>query len=184
MSDADQLKADPTGSSLWTFAVDLYGAPGVAEACLALQDRHRCDVNVVLFAAWMGAVYRRAIMPDEMAEAVATVQGWHAEIVGPLRSARRRLKSGPPPAPNATSEALCARIKGIELEAERIELAALERFAATWHAGTGAQHDGDTLANLTTAIRCFAAGEPAPEAQELIRIIENRLTHMSAVATE
>ena len=184
MSDADQSKAEPTGASLCTFAVDLYGAPGVAEACLALQDRHRCDVNVVLFAAWMGAVHRRAIMPDEMAEAVASIQGWHAEIVGPLRSARRRLKSGPPPAPDASSEALRARIKGMELEAERIELAALERFAATWHAGPGGQHDGHILANLTTAIRCFAGGEPAPEARELIGTIENGLTHMSAGATE
>jgi uncharacterized protein (TIGR02444 family) len=183
MSDADHPKRKVADASLWAFAVDLYAAPGVPESCLTLQDRHGCDVNVLLFAAWLGAVRKRVLTTAEMSEAACAVQDWHAEIVRPLRGVRRRMKSGPSPAPSETSETLRTYIKSIEIEAERLELAALERLAATWHAETGAQRDGDTLANLTTAIRYFAGGEPAPEARELIRTIENGLTHMSPVAS-
>ncbi|HEX6103216.1 MAG TPA: TIGR02444 family protein, partial [Alphaproteobacteria bacterium] len=38
----------------WSFSVALYGRPGVAPACLALQDRFGCDVNLLLFAIWAG----------------------------------------------------------------------------------------------------------------------------------
>jgi uncharacterized protein (TIGR02444 family) len=184
MSDGGHPQPQGSEASLWAFAVDLYAAPGVAEACLALQDRHGCDVNVLLFAAWMGAVHRGAITPAEMAEAVANVQGWHAEIVRPLRSVRRRLKSGPPPAPEESSESLRARIKGIEIEAERIELAALERLAATGQT-RGPGDGGASLENLTLAVRHFAGIEPDAEALKLIRAIENGLkTRVTSAATK
>ena len=36
----------------WAFSLDVYGRPGVAPACLALQDRHGLDVNLLLFCCW------------------------------------------------------------------------------------------------------------------------------------
>jgi len=37
---------------LWTFCVQHYGRPGVATACLRLQDEHGLDVNMVLACLW------------------------------------------------------------------------------------------------------------------------------------
>jgi uncharacterized protein (TIGR02444 family) len=182
MSDADHPKPKAADASLWAFAVDLYAAPGVEEACLALQDRHGCDVNVLLFAAWMGAVHRRAITPAEMAEAAAKIQDWHAEIVRPLRSVRRRLKSGPSPAPSEISESLRARLKCVELEAERIELATLETLAAIGQTRDSG-HDGESLENLRVAVRHFGGSEPVAEALELIRAIEKGLRMRATFAT-
>jgi uncharacterized protein (TIGR02444 family) len=31
----------------WNFSLELYGGDGVAEACLDLQERRRCDVNIL-----------------------------------------------------------------------------------------------------------------------------------------
>jgi uncharacterized protein (TIGR02444 family) len=152
------------------FAVDLYAAPDVADGCLALQDWHGCDVNVLLFSAWMGVIRHRTMTPAEMAEAAASVPDWHAEIVRPLRCVRRRLKSGPLPMPDGASEALRSRIKSIEIGAERIELAALEMLAAKWHV-RDVVRGGETLKNLRTAVRHFAGGEPVGEALELIQTI-------------
>ena len=36
----------------WAFSLEVYGRPGVAPACLALQDRHGLDVNLLLFCCW------------------------------------------------------------------------------------------------------------------------------------
>jgi uncharacterized protein (TIGR02444 family) len=169
MSEAAHPKAD--AAPLWTFALAVYATPGVADACLGLQDRHGCDVNLLLFAAWMGAAHHWTMTSADMADAAAAVQDWHAEIVRPLRGVRRRLKSGPPPGPNGASEALRTRIKAIEIEAERIELAALEMLAAKWQV-RDMKRSGATLANLEVAVRHFAGGEPSREALELIRAID------------
>jgi hypothetical protein len=61
----------------------------------------------------------------------ALVDGWRAEIVRPLRQLRTRLKTGPSPAPSASTHDLRDRIKSIEIEAERIEL----DMVAGWLAG-------------------------------------------------
>jgi uncharacterized protein (TIGR02444 family) len=180
MSDPEHRGPEPAQGSLWAFAVRVYAAPGVADACLALQDRYGCDVNVLLFAAWIGAVRHRAITPAEMAETITVVQGWHAEIVRPLRDVRRRLKSGPLPAPSETTGALRARIKAVELESERIELVALEQMAAKWHSGLS-DCAGGSSENLKAAVRHFTGGEPSGAALELIRAIEEGVaTSMAA----
>jgi uncharacterized protein (TIGR02444 family) len=41
-------------TGFWDFSVRTYGRPGVAEACLALQNRDGADVNMLMFAAWYG----------------------------------------------------------------------------------------------------------------------------------
>jgi uncharacterized protein (TIGR02444 family) len=171
MSQPEDHAQGAAEGSLWGFAVALYSAPGVADACLGLQDRYGCDVNVLLFAAWVGAVRHGAMTLAEMAEAVAVVQSWHQEIVRPLRDLRRRLKSGPPPAPSESTEGLRTRIKAIELEAERIELAMLEQLAARWAPPLGARGEA-TLENLMAAVRHFIGQEPSDGAVEFIRSIE------------
>src|SRR5262249_36532135 len=47
--------------------------------------------------------------------------------VWPLRALRRRMRTGPDPAPSAASESLRRQIKAAEIGAEQIELAALAR---------------------------------------------------------
>src|SRR3954470_3940357 len=37
----------------WNFSLELYAGEGVAEACLDLQERRGCDVNVLLFCCWL-----------------------------------------------------------------------------------------------------------------------------------
>jgi uncharacterized protein (TIGR02444 family) len=164
-------------TSLWEFAVELYGAPSVGEACLALQDRHGCDVNVILFAAWMGAMRRETFSQSEMAETIASVQSWRDEIVRPLRLIRRRLKSGPPPAPNEGTEQLRTHIKAAELESERTELKQLEAFASK-RAPRSDEPSKASRENVMTAVSLFKGGELDAEARELIEVIQ------SAVATK
>ncbi len=45
----------------WDFSLEVYGAEGVPPACLALQEAHQLDVNIVLFCCWTGATGRGAL---------------------------------------------------------------------------------------------------------------------------
>lgn len=49
----------------WRFSLAVYAAPGVADECLALQERCGIDVNILLFCAWVGGARRILLTPSE-----------------------------------------------------------------------------------------------------------------------
>lgn len=104
------------------FALALYGSEGVADACLHLQNRHDLDVNLVLFAAFVGAERRQRLTTSSLEVARVRVDAWHREVVRPLRVVRQRLKTGPAPAPNDVTARLRGQVQQIEIDAELIEL--------------------------------------------------------------
>ena len=80
------------------FALAVHDIEGVPAACVLLQDRFDLDVNVLLLGAYIG-VQGKTLAAEDVDAARAVVDAWHDEVVRPLRAVRRRLKSGPPPAP-------------------------------------------------------------------------------------
>ena len=73
----------------WTFSLALYGRPGVADACLALQDEQGMDVNLLLYACY-ATVCGQALSEADLRAVDAAVREWRAEMVAPLRALRRR----------------------------------------------------------------------------------------------
>jgi uncharacterized protein (TIGR02444 family) len=117
---------------LWTFSLAVYGRDGVADECLTLQERLQLDVNLLLFAAFVGAVEGVRLEGKDIAVANAAITGWQGEIVRPLRQARRALKPANTDAGNPlheASSALRAQVKLAELEAEKLEQAMLWRWS-------------------------------------------------------
>ncbi|MDP6885033.1 MAG: TIGR02444 family protein, partial [Rhodospirillales bacterium] len=76
----------------WDFSLATYDRPGVAAACLGLQDRHGIDVNMVLFCCWAGASGAGMVDPAAMAAALNAALPWQRDVVVPLRRIRRDLK--------------------------------------------------------------------------------------------
>lgn len=75
----------------WAYSLRLYRRPGVAPACLALQERLGLDVNLLLFCLWTGS--RGIVLASRlMAMAVDVSAMWSGNVVKPLRSVRRFLK--------------------------------------------------------------------------------------------
>jgi uncharacterized protein (TIGR02444 family) len=109
--------AEPEAADFWQFSLAVYGAPDVAEECLALQDGHGLDVNIALFCCWYGWSGRGRLAAGEIAAAEARVAEWTRSVVVPLRSVRRALK--PFAAPAAAT--IRTSVKRLELEAEREE---------------------------------------------------------------
>ena len=116
----------------WRFSLRTYRAPGVQEACLALQDRCGADVNLLLFCGWAGRD-GRAVDESALRSAVGRVGLWQSEVIAPLRLARRELKRQ---AADATVAALAAplrkRVLALELELERIEQSLLAELESQW----------------------------------------------------
>jgi len=151
----------PGASALRTFAVALYDRKVVQAACLALQDVHGLDVNVVLFAAWTGAALGRALEARDARTADEAVAAWRERVVGPLRSVRRDMKSIA--SGLAGGDALRAKVKAVELEAELVELDALDRLGA--EVGEAAAPSSElALANIRTIVTALAREPGGAEA--------------------
>src|SRR3954471_16018638 len=106
----------------WNFSLELYAGEGVAEACLDLQERRGCDVNVLLFCCWLGASGRPTISAERLRAILRVSDVWQAEIVRPLRAVRRLLKDKPwlETLPE-TVDAVRRRVADAELAAEHAE---------------------------------------------------------------
>ena len=134
-------------TAFWDWALDAYARPGVAEACLELQDAHGQNVPLLLWAAWTAQEGRRA----DLAAAARLAQAWETDAVEPLRAVRRVLKQPRAGFDDAAREGLRARIKAVELESERLLMASLEALSAPGPAGAEAR------ARLFEAARAYGA---------------------------
>ena len=140
-------------SALWDYAVALYATPGVAECCLSLQDRRGVDVNLLLFACWLGAIGRDP-GPERLALVRRRAESWQEGLVRPLREARRRLKVELSTAAEPLRAPLTAARAGLaaaELALERGELLQIETSAASPVAGVtgyGPAHAARMLRHL------------------------------------
>jgi uncharacterized protein (TIGR02444 family) len=114
-------------SRFWTFSLTVYGDPVVQKECLDLQDECGTDVNMLLFCAFVGAVYGAVLSDQAMKEACEFVGAWRHEVVIRLREARRALNAFATTSPIASPAArLRTGVKALELEAEHIEQTLLE----------------------------------------------------------
>jgi uncharacterized protein (TIGR02444 family) len=121
-----------------------------------LQERFEIDVNLVLFAAFFGAQEGRTLTPAHIGALADRIDPWHAEVVRPLRAVRKRLKTGPAPAPDARTVELRKQLQRLEIEAEMIELAELDAVGDTLEAAPAV---GDVAARAAAAIDIVVAAK-------------------------
>ena len=147
-----------TDSPFWRFSLRFYALDGVAPACLALQDEGGADVNVLLLLLYL-AEERLLMTAADTGRLDATIAVWREEAVKPLRALRRRLKMGIGGIPPAAAESFRNQIKKVELEAERLEQAFLEREAASLRLAQAQTREAAAEANLS-AYGAFLGGLP------------------------
>ena len=104
---------------LWKGMLDLYAAPGVAQACIELQDACDADVLLLLTAALLSnaGIPLSPVLADQL---VAETRVWRTEVVIPLRTLRRRWRG------LSSAASLREQLKALELDAERTQVCKLQ----------------------------------------------------------
>ncbi len=143
MTDAETKR----GSPFWRFSLHFYRQPGVADACIALQDGCGVDVNILLFFLWL-ATARRCVSPEAAQDVCAKASPWRGDVVAPLRAIRRRLKDGSTLVERGTAEVFRTAVKALELESERLQQEALFALAAGLATENAATIDTAARANV------------------------------------
>jgi uncharacterized protein (TIGR02444 family) len=114
------VSAGGAENPFWRFSLGFYRAPGVADACIALQDQAGVDVNVLLFLLW-NATLKKQMSAAAVRDLDARIGPWRKAAVIPLREIRRALKTPPSVVDAGAAEAFRTRVKAAELEAERLQ---------------------------------------------------------------
>ena len=142
------------GEAFWRFSLDFYARPGVSAACLALQDDHGLDVNLALYACWVGWSGGGRLGAADVATAEQRVASWRGGVIAPLRAARRALKQ-------ENVAALYAEAKALELAAEREAQRRLAAGAPLPHCRSEGERAADARANLLLYLGDGAARQTA-----------------------
>ena len=122
-------QTDNRPSPFWRFSLQFYRQPGVADACIALQEQSGVDVNLLLYLLWH-AQDGRGFTAAEVEAVERRIAPWRESTVVPLRGVRRALKTPPALVKAPAAETFRNRIKAVELEAERLQQEAMYALAA------------------------------------------------------
>ena len=143
-----------TADPFWTFTLGFYGRPGVSPACIALQDRHHSDVNLVLYACWVGLSGRGRLSAADLVTAEETNTPWRMSVIERLRAARRALKEEDRTGPVLE---LYEAAKAAELAAERIAQRRLQMLAPA----EATRAEGERAADAAANLRLYLHGKDA-----------------------
>jgi uncharacterized protein (TIGR02444 family) len=167
VGDAIGLQGD---NPFWRFSLAVYGKPGVADECLALQRRLGTDVNVLLFCAWAGAARGALLSGGDVAEIAELAQPWHDAVVRPLRAVRNGVKAMPE-FEHAEVQMLRKEILAAELHAEQVEQALLfARAVRPWPRDDSPRRE-IIRANVQKVVAHDARGAALPGALSIERLV-------------
>ncbi|KSV74449.1 hypothetical protein N182_27800 [Sinorhizobium sp. GL2] len=146
----------------WDFVTRLYERPGVAAACLALQERHGIDVTLMLFCLWRGSA--EGVIPDgQMGALAAAAREWREATVTQIRVARRWLRQQP------EHERLYRTVLAAEIDCEHGELLMLAQLADI--SGGRRKPATEAMADNLTAFFSELGVEPDEEDRQSIDVI-------------
>ncbi|MEQ9608432.1 MAG: TIGR02444 family protein [Kiloniellaceae bacterium] len=166
----------PEETPFWQFSGTLYARPGVAEACLELQDRHGLDVNLLLFCAWAG-VQGRSFDGGDIGLLRSASRPWHDNVVAPLRAARRWLKQQTA-VPDDLGETFREEVKVLELQAEMLEQLVLYQEIEV---PEGARDAGAAAANLHLYLTRFKPRPTDDDFADLAAILHGACPELAPV---
>jgi uncharacterized protein (TIGR02444 family) len=140
-----QTQAETT--PFWRFSLHFYRHAGVSDACIALQDEQGIDVNLLLFLFWL-ADDGRLLAADEVKKLDDAVRDWRNLTIVPIRDTRRKLKGARTIVDPAAQEVFRNKVKAVELDAERLQQAALFAFTRGGPLGRQAEPPAAARGNI------------------------------------
>jgi uncharacterized protein (TIGR02444 family) len=150
---AEAARGSPEEEEFWRFSLAFYARPGVEKALLLLQDERGIDVDLVLYALWLGACGRGRLDRERLEQAEERVSRLREEVVTPLRALRRRLRAGREPDLHSLYEG----VKRLELAAEKVEQARLAALSGP----AGALGAEEAFADAASGLSFYLGNEEA-----------------------
>ena len=139
-----------TSLKFWQFSLAYYQHSNSAETLLRLQNKYALDINLILFALWVGWIESTALLKDHFQILDSSIANWRDNIIQPLRKLRQTAKAQTALFSNFSDNFL-NMTSDIELEAERICQALLcQEYLNLKNLPKGSNKRGLATTNLDT----------------------------------
>lgn len=157
---------DMPKSEFWDFSLAIYGQPEVSQTCLRLQDDYGANINMLLFACWLGHSRQGRPGVDEWQAMLTRTRHWRERVIRPLRSVRRYLRDEPL-APQSMKE----NVLKSEFDAEHIEQLLLER---EWGADTinVQRSESEAVQDMAANLADYCQADDIEQDDELVALSE------------
>lgn len=146
------------------YCARVYSLDGMKRVCLALQDRHSLNVNLLLAAAWAARHHCR-LTPDRVDELRSAMAPADRDAVQPIRALRRAISRN-----EALDFDLRAGLKRMlvyaEIRAEQAVEAALFEAISSW--------PPDSQTDLRENVLAVAGAE-SPELLQFIALVRDSM---------
>jgi len=119
------------------FSARVYRKPGVADACLFIQERYGLNVNLVLFCLWVADRGGGALTAGQIDTAMRRVIDWEAQVIEPLRAIRKTCRSEALGVPEFLLQMFAPQIETAELGAAQVERLVLASLVPDTGPSTG-----------------------------------------------
>jgi uncharacterized protein (TIGR02444 family) len=113
-----QQKKHIPDHALWRFCYDIYQKPPVEQACLALQEHCKVNVNIVLSCIWWAQQGYGVLSQNQLASLNQLLSSWQQRITWGLRRCRQKIKKDSTP----SWRSLRQHLLQTELLSEKIQL--------------------------------------------------------------
>lgn len=88
----DNSAVAPPENAFWQFSLSIYDDSNIQQACHVFQDTDSANVNLVLYAYWLGYAVKE-LSHDEFTKACASVAHWNQDVTKKMRQVRIYLKN-------------------------------------------------------------------------------------------
>ena len=162
------MLAGEYASSLWAFSLDFYALDGVSARLIEWQDRDDLDVNIVLCLCWhAGRGFNLNV--SALNAMVAAVEPWRVQVIGPVRAARRAIRTEALLGAMPDAEALRKQLLQLELGLERSVQQRLQMFSDSLAKPGAVAIDAPAGERFAHTLSMYAQARKArlPEAEQL-----------------
>lgn len=124
----------------------MYSAPTIERACLHLQDKFACNINILLFCCWIAWRFGVRLDTETLKHLNDAISPFHQNITAPLRTIRLRLAQHAENLSTEVHAALKSYFVSLELQAERVEQIILVSHYASPKVTTDHKINAESLA--------------------------------------
>lgn len=158
-------------SEFWDFSLNVYHRPEVSKLCLDLQDNYGADVNMLLFACWLGHTGRGTVTVSAWRAMILRLTKWREKVIKPLRSVRHMLQDE-----HLAPLSMKEQVFNCEIDAEHIEQLILEKEWGNTRRiiiSDSTRRAKDMLENLVAYLQAENASQDTKLAYRCIRLAKH-----------
>ena len=153
---------------LWRMSLHVFNDGEIADACLGSQRETGLDISLLFWLCWTGMELWHEVSIRDLRQILQSIYAWRKDVVEVLRGLRIRMRTPINPVHVHRQEHLRAKLRKLEICAERIEQEMLMRFSSDFTRNSGKSCAYINMRRYINVLQCRPGEEDMEQVLKLI----------------